>query len=122
MATVQVPEADYRDLRETVAGLEQRVTILEHHIDADSGRIANFPDLTGSQDEIVQVTKDLFPGDVTIKASVDPEFPHEPFPVVHASAYGDIKEIEDRRIEWHIRVRKLSPDLANLPLRITIRK
>lgn len=122
MATVEIPEAEYQSLRETVTVLEQRVAILENRLDANGGHLSPCPDISSFRKEIVRITKELFPGDVTIRTSVDPEFPREPFHVVHASASGEIKAIEDSRIEWHKRLRELSPDLGVLPLRIAIRK
>lgn len=122
MATVQIPEADYQNLRESVTVLEQRVALLEYRLGAEGRCSTPDPDVSDLHDEIVRVTKELFPGDVTIKIDVDPEYPRDSFHVVHASGSGEIKEIEDRRIEWHKRLRKLSPDLGTLPLRIAIRK
>lgn len=122
MATVQIPEADYQDLRETVSVLKQRVAVLENRLDADGRHDRPCHNISDLQEEIVRVTKGLFPGDVTIKTSIDPEYPQEAFHVVCASAEGEIKEIEDRRIEWHKRMRTLSPELGALPLRIAVRK
>ena len=108
MATVQIPEADYQHLRETVAVLEQRVKFLEKHVDIAVRHPTAFPDVNGLQDDIVRITQQLFPGEVAIDVTDDPEFPQDAYTVVRAQASGEIKEIEDRRIEWHERISKLS--------------
>lgn len=116
MATVPIPEADYQNLRETVEVLQQRVALLENHIDSDAKRSSAIPDVSGLQDEIVRVTRELFPGDVAIEETDDPEYPQDSYTVVRAQASGDIKEIEDRRIEWHERVSRLSENCRLLRL------
>jgi hypothetical protein len=116
MATGQFPEADYQNLRQTVAVLEQRVTTLESQLGTDDRPSTPFPNIDGLQDEITRITQQLFPGKVAIEVTDDPEFPQDSYTVVRAQASGEIKEIEDRRVEWHERVIQLSENCRLLRL------
>lgn len=120
MATVQNPEADYRDLWQTVTTLEQRVASLELRLDPDRGRVQTSPEIQGIEDDIVRITEELFPGKVSIGIMSDPEYPAESFPVVQAEATGETREIVARRMTWHQRIRELSPGLV-LPISLAIR-
>lgn len=116
MATGQMPESDSQNLRQTVAVLEQRVAYLETRLDADFARPKSIPNVDGLHDEIVRITSGFFPGEVAVKVTIDPEYPQDSYTVVHAQAFGEIKEIEDRRQQWHQRVAQLSEDFRLLRL------
>jgi hypothetical protein len=120
MVTAQISEAEYQNLRRTVLALEQRMMSVEGRL-ADAPQEAASPAIDGWREEIARITSELFPGEVTIKVTRDPEYPQDALTVVHAQACGAIQEIEDRRIQWHQRMRDLSPSLRLLPLRITYR-
>ena len=59
--------------------------------------------------DVMRVTQELFPGDVSVHAMNDPEYPHDRFTVIEARASGTIEEVVGRRAEWHKRVTRLSP-------------
>ena len=64
-------------------------------------------------EQIVRVTSELFPGNVRIEVSVDPEYPAHPSLVFHvrqASKSSGIEEEIDRELEWHAQVGKLAPE------------
>jgi hypothetical protein len=63
---------------------------------------------TNALEGILRVTRELFPGDVKVSTTEDPEHPGDTYIVVSASASGEITGIEDRRVEWHKRVTELS--------------
>ncbi len=116
MATGNISEGEYVNLQQTVAVLEQRVDALEDRLDAKGDRSAPIPDVTGLRDEVVRVTQELFPGQVAITVTDDPDYPRDSYTVVYAQASGEIKEIEDRREQWHQRVAQLSSALKLLRL------
>jgi len=120
MVTAHITEAEYQALRRTVLALEQRLTSVESRL-AIAPCEEVLPAIDGWWDEIARITKELFPGEVTVKVTHDPEYPQDAVTVVHAQASGAIQEIEDRRIQWHRRLRDLSPNLGLLPLRLTHR-
>lgn len=116
MATVPITKSDFHDLRETVAGLQQRVQSLECRLDSVVNGSNLIPDIRGFEAEITRLTNELFPGEATIKVTADPEFPQDSYTVVHAQASGKIEDIEDRRIQWHQRVVQISESCRLLRL------
>ena len=100
----------------SVALLEQRVQALEERLDANHARVAPAPDLSSLMADVVRVTQELFPGDVSVQVMNDPEYPHDGFTVIEARASGTIEEVVDRRAEWHKRVTRLSPHCCTLRL------
>ena len=121
MATVPISEADYRNLRHTVASLEQRVTSLETCRNADGRGAPTTLDIQGLKDEIVRITQEFFPGEVSIEIMNDPEYPDDSFHVVEAEATGEIRVIVAQRVKWHQRIGELSPGLV-LPISLAIRQ
>jgi hypothetical protein len=121
MSTVQIPESEYLDLRQTMAVLERRVSHLETRFDADVEGPLPSPDLTGLQDAIVRITKELFPGEVAITSTNDPEYPQDSYTVVQAQASGETKQIEERRVQWHQRVTQLAEKCGLLRLSLDYR-
>ena len=111
MATV--PEPDYHQLQATVASLEQRVVSLESRLSFEA---QSAPVVSSFESDILRITKELFPGDVSISTPGDSEYPQEPFQFANAAVADDIQKIEDRRIEWHERMRALSSSRGLLPL------
>ena len=121
MATVPISEADYRNLCQTVASLEQRVTSLETCRNANGWGTSTPPDIQQLKDDIVRITQELFPGEVSIEIMSDPEYPDDSFHVVLAEATGEIRDIVARRVRWHRRIGELSSSLV-LPISIAIRQ
>jgi hypothetical protein len=73
-------------------------------------------DLSVLSPEIVRITQELFPGEVSIGVVDDPQNPQTRLNVVKARATGPVEEVVDRRVEWHRRVALLSESCANLCL------
>ncbi len=59
--------------------------------------------------EILRLTGELFPGDVTVDRMSDPEFPRESWVVLTVEATGEPREIIRRQCEWHERVAREFP-------------
>jgi hypothetical protein len=58
---------------------------------------------------IVEITTELFPGEVVVGNSADPEFPDDRFVVFTVEASGELDEILDRECEWLRRVAAVTP-------------
>ena len=59
--------------------------------------------------KIADITRSLFPGEVTWQEEFDPDAPEHHFLVFTARADGEPREVVDRRCEWHVRVEQLQP-------------
>ena len=103
-------------LTQSVEILERRVQTLEERLDSHPAARDAPGNLSRLMADVVRVTQEIFPGDVSIRAMHDPDHPQEHFTVIEAQADGAIEEVVDRRIEWHRRVIRLSPDCATLRL------
>ena len=121
MATAEGSAADYIDLRNAVMTLEHRIAPLESRLSNDGRRAVTVPDIHRLEADIVRITQEIFPGNVSIGFLHDPETPEESFPVVEAEATGEIREIVTRRMAWHQRIRNLAPGLS-LPISLAIRQ
>ncbi len=53
---------------------------------------------------ILDITTELFPGEVVVGNSADPEYPDDRFVVFTVGASGELDEILDRECEWLRRV------------------
>ena len=63
--------------------------------------------------EILEITKDVFPGQVFVEDIQDPEYPETMYLVFHIvrdCPEDDVNKTIDREIEWHRRVREVYPD------------
>lgn len=61
-------------------------------------------------DEVVAITRELFPGSIEFSYETDPETPDEPFLMLTVRASGKPKEVVQRRREWHRRVGEALPN------------
>lgn len=115
-----------RELKQSVRGLEVgfqkldwRVARLEcatHRPAGDAGKHAASEKLGA----VVAMTKELFPGPVSVDLVSDPEFPQTSTIAFAVTASGDASEIVQRRREWHRQVRSIaSNDFNNLRLCIS---
>ncbi len=66
--------------------------------------------------DVIEITKELFPGDVSIEVIEDPEYPQTRFTAIVAQPSGPIESIVSRRGEWHERVAQLGEPCTNLSL------
>jgi hypothetical protein len=60
-----------------------------------------------------QLTVTMFPGEVSVEVEADPEVPHEPFFLFHATAVGDTDELISRQRRWQREVLQLAPKATN---------
>lgn len=105
--STEVPASFSDELRLEVDALRRRVEALEQHISAPG----TAPDSLSGEvliPQIIDITRELFPGEVSIRRVDDPENPPASYTVVEARASGDIADIVDRRLLWHQRVAALS--------------
>ena len=100
-----------------VESLQQRVEALEKGVRA--GAQGPRPKLGELEKALVQITKELFPGEVSIRELDDPENPGDSYTVVEAKATGAVEDIVDRRIQWHQRVAELSDRCRSLCLSLS---
>jgi hypothetical protein len=66
--------------------------------------------------DVIEVTKELFPGDVMIDVVRDPEHAQTRLTVIEARASGSPESVVDRGEEWHRRVAGIGESCANLCL------
>ena len=105
---MQATSPEVHELRHSVNSLERRVAKLERGLlISGSERIPLTLDDVPA--EVLSITTELFPGDVSVRTLDDPEYPGDSYVVIDATASGDVNEIEERRIEWHQRVRRFLP-------------
>lgn len=118
MATGDLFQTDIQSLRQTVAALEQRLATVESQL---PGELAKQPlCIDPWRDDVVRITKELFPGEVTIKLMNDPKYPADWFHVVEAEASGEPHAVVQRQIEWHRRMREVSPELRDLAISLAV--
>ena len=63
--------------------------------------------------EIVRMSRELFPGPVSVEVMSDPEAPGESWTVLNVEAKGDPKDIVKSRCEWHERLARQFPDAVS---------
>ena len=68
--------------------------------------------------KVIEITRQIFPGSVSLECSHDPEYPHDEFTVLAVEASGDIDEVFERECQWIRRVAAMVPGLA--PFRLFI--
>jgi hypothetical protein len=66
--------------------------------------------------QIVDITRDLFPGEVSAYLLDDPEFPQDGYLVFEAQARGTAEDAVERRLEWHRRVIQVHESCSNLTI------
>jgi hypothetical protein len=96
--------------------LERRVQTLEERLDLNLATAAAPVDLPNLMADVVQITQELFPGEVSARVMSDPEYPQDRFTVIEAQASGPPEEVVDRQLEWHWRILRLSPLCSTLRL------
>ena len=57
--------------------------------------------------KIIAMTQGLFPGPIQIERDFDPQFPEDQWFVVDAEARGEVREMIDRELLWHDKVREI---------------
>ncbi|HUY33129.1 MAG TPA: hypothetical protein VMV69_10135 [Pirellulales bacterium] len=103
MASVVELEQEVRELREKVE------TLAGGQAARDKTAVPIGP-FTRHMIQLMQVTQDLFPGPVKVKLMCDPEVPSDPFVVFKVESKGEPKEIVDKQLEWHRRIRGILTD------------
>jgi len=71
---------------------------------------------------IVNVTQELFPGEVSASLLDDPEYPQDRYVVFEAKASCLPEEAVQRQLEWHRRVSELHESCWDLSLTLDFRK
>jgi hypothetical protein len=95
---------------------ERRVQALEERLEPNRSDREMPADVSRLLADVVRVTQELFPGQVSVHVMTDPEYPQDRFTVIEAQASGNVVDVVDRRAEWHRRVARLSPSCAALRL------
>ena len=77
--------------------------------------------LTGKvKDQVLAITRELFPGPVSSRVDDDPEHPGYRYSVIEAQASGAPAEVVGREMEWHRRLMAQFPALVSLRLSLSI--
>ena len=98
-------------------GTESRPTLGDETRDECEELPAVSADLAPFMSDVLRITGELFPGNATVYLSRDPEYPEDgDCTVIEAPASGSVKDVVDRRLEWHRRVSRLSPICSALAL------
>ncbi len=66
--------------------------------------------------DIVDITQELFPGEVSAYLLDDPEYPQGRLTVIEAQVRGVVDDLVERRAEWHRRVSRLGESCSTLCL------
>ena len=103
-------------LDRVVGMLERRVQDLEERLESNYQRIEMPVDLSSLMVDVVRITQEIFPGQVSVCVMADPEYPRERFTAIEAQTSGEVVDVVDRRAEWHKRMERLSPACAALRL------
>jgi hypothetical protein len=103
MASVVELEQEVRELREKVE------TLAANQAARNKPGVPIGP-FTRHMIQLMQVTQDLFPGPVNVKLMCDPEVPSDSFVVFKVESKGEPKEIVDKQLEWHQRIRVILAD------------
>ena len=77
--------------------------------------------LTGRvKDQVLAITRELFPGPVSTRVDDDPEHPGYRYSVIEVQASREPVEVVCREIEWHRRISGQYPALATLRISISV--
>jgi hypothetical protein len=66
--------------------------------------------------DVIEITKELFPGDIMIDVVRDPEDPETRLTVIEAQAGGPPEGVLNQGEEWHRRVAELGESCSGLCL------
>jgi hypothetical protein len=72
--------------------------------------------------QVVDITRDLFPGAVSAELLDDPEYPQDRYMVFTAQFHGAVEESVERQLEWHRRVARLGETFSDLSLSLDFRQ
>lgn len=76
--------------------------------------------LTGKvKDQVLAITRELFPGPVSSRVDDDSEHPGYRYLVIEAQASGEPREVVSREMEWYRRLMAQLPALASLRLSLS---
>ena len=109
----QLAPSEIDRLKERVSDLERQIALLMTaagpHL--QRGDTAEFT--CDSLQEIVNITAEIFPGELRITNSADPEMPQDVYQVfaVSVPASADAEELVDRRLQWHRRIATIAPSM-----------
>ena len=63
--------------------------------------------------EIVRMSRELFPGPVSVEVMSDPDSPSESWTVLNVESAGAPQEIVKTQCEWHDRLARQFPDAVS---------
>ncbi len=75
-------------------------------------------DLAALMGQIAEITKDLFPGSISICVQDDPDYPQDRYTIIEVEVAAPVANILERRGQWHRRIVQLSGSCRNLRLRL----
>jgi hypothetical protein len=73
-------------------------------------------ELSSLMAHVFEITRELFPGEVSTYVLDDPEYPESRFTVIEAQASGRVEDVVERQVEWHRRVSQLGESCSDLRL------
>ena len=79
-------------------------------------------ELSSLMAHVFEITRELFPGDVSTYVLDDPEYPQSRFTVIEAQVSGPAEDIVERQVEWHRRVSRLGESCSDLRLTFDYRQ
>jgi hypothetical protein len=107
--STSLPPVDLRELAELVHSLAERVAVLEaRHAPLE---MIDFERCLDVNQRVQAFTEGIFPGNVHIEQSSDPETDERYF-VAHASTDLEVPEILELNSEWHRRLHEAAGELA----------
>ncbi|MFC1758812.1 hypothetical protein ACFL2H_08595 [Planctomycetota bacterium] len=106
------------ELERQVAQLSERVNSLVASQSVQSPGQQS-PNSNPAFSKVVQMTKELYAGDVKIEVDFDPAEPDCTHVVFNVSDSGTAQEIVERRRDWHRRLRQIEPGNSG-PLRLSV--
>lgn len=69
-------------------------------------------------EQVVAMTRQLFPGPLSVEASRDPENPLDEFTVLNVQSNGELRDMLDRECQWIHRIAAIVPGLGRFRLSI----
>ncbi|HVX09698.1 MAG TPA: hypothetical protein VHC22_00715 [Pirellulales bacterium] len=101
--------------REAQSTIVRMVNHLKRQVDSLESRLAKSESSESTLDDIeaiLRLTQSLFPGEVKIETSVDPEYPDSPSIVFHVVNTADlsIQAVLDRELQWQREIGRIAPE------------
>ena len=78
-------------------------------IEQDEFQTLTCPDLT----EILRMSRELFPGPISVETMSDPDAPGESWSVLNVESAGAPHEIVNTQCEWHERLARQFPEAVS---------